>query len=93
LSAQFEGDDARVHTLHLPKNDCTLMLPNPGYVGLWKAAGRCGGSGRAHYELGVALAQSGDSTGAIQHLRAAARDTDPNISAAANEMLRRIGPR
>jgi predicted CXXCH cytochrome family protein len=50
-------------------------------------------SGRAHYELGVALSQSGDSAGAIAHLRIAARDADPNIRAAANEMLRRMGQR
>lgn len=50
-------------------------------------------SGRAHYELGVALNQSGDSAGAIGHFRLAARDADPNIKAAANEMLRRMGQR
>ena len=48
-------------------------------------------SGRAHYELGVVLSQSGDSAGAIQHFRLAARDADPNIAAAAREMLRRLG--
>jgi len=51
------------------------------------------GSGRAHYELGVVLAQTGDSAGAVQHFRIAAREADPNISAAANEMLRRMGQR
>ncbi len=50
-------------------------------------------SGRAHYELGVALNQSGDSAGAIGHFRLAARDANPNIKAAANEMLRRMGQR
>ncbi len=50
-------------------------------------------SGRAHYELGVVLAQTGDSAGAAQHFRIAARDIDPNIRAAANEMLQRIGQR
>jgi tetratricopeptide (TPR) repeat protein len=49
-------------------------------------------SGRAHYELGVVLSQSGDSAGAIEHLKMAARDADPNIGAAANEMLRRLRP-
>ena len=48
-------------------------------------------SGRAHYELGAVLSQSGDSAGAIQHFRLAARDADPNIAAAAREMLRRLG--
>jgi tetratricopeptide (TPR) repeat protein len=48
-------------------------------------------SGRAHYELGVALNQSGDSAGAIGHFRVAARDADPNIRAAASEMLRKMG--
>jgi Tfp pilus assembly protein PilF len=47
-------------------------------------------SGRAHYELGVVLSQSGDSAGAIEHFKIAARDADPNISAGANEMLRRL---
>ncbi|SPE43036.1 Tetratricopeptide TPR_2 repeat protein (fragment) [Candidatus Sulfopaludibacter sp. SbA3] len=47
-------------------------------------------SGRAHYELGVVLSQSGDSAGAIEHFKMAARDADPNISASANEMLRRL---
>ncbi|HLK64109.1 MAG TPA: tetratricopeptide repeat protein [Bryobacteraceae bacterium] len=47
-------------------------------------------SGRAHYELGVVLSQSGDSAGAIEHFKLAARDADPNISAGANEMLRRL---
>jgi predicted CXXCH cytochrome family protein len=46
--------------------------------------------GRAHYELGVVLAQSGDSAGAVEHFRMAARDSDPNVSGAATEMLRRI---
>ena len=50
-------------------------------------------SGRAHYELGAALSQSGDSAAAIAHFRIAARDSDPNIRAAASEMLRRIGQR
>jgi len=49
------------------------------------------GSGRAHYELGVALSESGNSAGAMEHFRIAARDADPNIRAAANEMIRRIG--
>jgi predicted CXXCH cytochrome family protein len=49
------------------------------------------GSGRAHYELGAALSQMGDSARAVEHLRTAARDADPNIQAAANEMLRRLG--
>ena len=48
-------------------------------------------SGRAHYELGAALSQSGDTAGAKEHFRAAARDPDPNIRAAATEMLRRLG--
>ncbi len=47
-------------------------------------------SGRAHYELGVALAQSGDPVRAKEHFQAAARDSDPNIRGAANEMLRRM---
>jgi len=47
-------------------------------------------SGRAHYELGVVLSQSGDSAGAIEHFKMAASDPDPNISAGANEMLRRL---
>jgi len=47
-------------------------------------------SGRAHYELGVVLSQSGDSAGAIEHFKIAASDPDPNISAGANEMLRRL---
>ena len=47
-------------------------------------------SGRAHYELGVVMSQSGDSAGAIEHFKMAARDADPNISASANEMLRRL---
>ena len=47
-------------------------------------------SGRAHYELGVVLSQSGDVAGAIEHFKMAARDADPNISAGANEMLRRL---
>jgi predicted CXXCH cytochrome family protein len=46
--------------------------------------------GRAHYELAVVLGQFGDSAGAIEHFMIAARDPDPNISAAATEMLRRI---
>jgi len=50
-------------------------------------------SGRAHYELGALLSQAGDSAGAIQHFRIAARDADPNISAAAREMLARLGQR
>lgn len=50
-------------------------------------------SGRAHYELGVVLAQAGDSAAAIEQLRAAARDADPNLRAAAAEMLRRLGAR
>jgi tetratricopeptide (TPR) repeat protein len=49
-------------------------------------------SGRAHYELGVVLSQSGESAGAIEHFKIAARDADPNISASANEMLRRLRP-
>ena len=48
-------------------------------------------SGRAHYELGAALGESGNSAGAIEHFRIAARDADPNIRAAATEMLRRLG--
>ena len=47
-------------------------------------------SGRAHYELGVVLSQSGDSAAAIEHFKMAARDADPDISASANEMLRRL---
>jgi Flp pilus assembly protein TadD len=47
-------------------------------------------SGRAHYELGSVLFQTGDSAGAVEHFRLAARDADPNISAGANEMLRRL---
>jgi Flp pilus assembly protein TadD len=47
-------------------------------------------SGRAHYELGAVLFQTGDSAGALEHFRIAARDADPNISAGANEMLRRL---
>ena len=39
------------------------------------------------------LSQSGDSAGAIGHFQIAARDADPNIRAAANEMLRRMGQR
>jgi Flp pilus assembly protein TadD len=50
-------------------------------------------SGRAHYELGVALSQSDDNARAIEHFKIAARDVDPNIRAAAAEMLRRIGQR
>ena len=50
-------------------------------------------SGRAHYELGLALGQSGNTAGAVEHFRAAARDADPNIRAAAAEMLRRLGQR
>ena len=50
-------------------------------------------SGRAHYELGAALSQSGDNARAIEHFKIAARDVDPNIRAAAAEMLRRIGQR
>ena len=51
------------------------------------------GSGRSHYELGVLLSQSGDSAAAIRHFQAAAQDPDPNIAAAAREMLRRLGQR
>ena len=47
-------------------------------------------SGRAHDEQGAVRAQSGDNPGAIEHLTIAARDADPNIRAAANEMLRRL---
>jgi tetratricopeptide (TPR) repeat protein len=50
-------------------------------------------SGRAHYELGAALSQSGDNARAIEHFKIAALDADPNIRAAAAEMLRRIGQR
>jgi tetratricopeptide (TPR) repeat protein len=50
-------------------------------------------SGRAHYELGAALSQSGDVAGAVEHFRIAARDADPNVRGAANEMLRRMGQR
>jgi Flp pilus assembly protein TadD len=46
--------------------------------------------GRTHYELGIVLAQSGDSAGAAEHLAIAARSPDPNIAAAAAEMLRRM---
>ena len=46
--------------------------------------------GRTHYELGIALGQSGDSAGAIEQLTAATHDPDPNIAAAAAEMLRRL---
>src|SRR5437879_5131962 len=48
-------------------------------------------SGRAHYELGVALGRLGNSAAAAEHLKMAAQGTDPDAKAAALEMLRRIG--
>ena len=67
------------------KNDFTGAIRE-----LNAALGANPASGRAHYELGVALAQTGDTAAAVAHFRAAASDPDPNISAAANEMLRRL---
>ena len=50
-------------------------------------------SGRAQYQLGVVLMQSGDTARAAEHFRAAARDANPAIGAAAREMLGRLGQR
>lgn len=46
---------------------------------------------RAQYELGVALAQKGDRSGAIIHLRIAALGDDPQAKAAAAQVLQQLG--
>ena len=48
-------------------------------------------SGRAHYELGVALAQAGNRAGAIEHLKLAAQGPDAEAKAAALQVLRSLG--
>jgi hypothetical protein len=48
-------------------------------------------SGRAHYELGVALARSGNRAGSIEHLRIAAQGPDEDARAAAAQLLRSLG--
>ena len=46
-------------------------------------------SSRAHYELGVVFGQQGNSAAAVEHFKMAAQSTDPEVKAAATEMLRR----
>jgi predicted CXXCH cytochrome family protein len=48
---------------------------------------------RAHYELGVALMQLGNSATAVEQFRTAAQGTDPQVKAAALQMLQRLGAR
>lgn len=46
---------------------------------------------RAQYELGTVLAQKGDATGAVEHLRVAANGPDAELKAAAQQILQRLG--
>ncbi|MEO8597742.1 MAG: tetratricopeptide repeat protein [Candidatus Solibacter sp.] len=46
---------------------------------------------RARYELAVLLWQSGNTAGALEHFTIAAKASDPQVKAAATEMLRRLG--
>ena len=48
-------------------------------------------SGRAHYELGVALARTGNRAGGIEHLKLAAQGPDQDAKAAAVQVLRSLG--
>jgi Flp pilus assembly protein TadD len=48
-------------------------------------------SGRAHYELGVALARAGDRAGAVEHLKLAAQGPEADAKAAALQVLRSLG--
>jgi tetratricopeptide (TPR) repeat protein len=48
-------------------------------------------SPRAHYELGLALGRSGRHAEAQAELKTAAASSDPEIRAAATEILRRLG--
>ena len=45
---------------------------------------------RAQFELGLVLAGKGDVAGARDHLTAAARSPDPQLSAAARQELQRL---
>ncbi len=46
---------------------------------------------RAHYELGALLAAKGDSANAATHLRQVARSPDPELKAAALQLLQKTG--
>ena len=46
---------------------------------------------RAHYELGVSLGRQGDSAGANAQLRIAAQGNDPEVKAAALQLLQKAG--
>ena len=46
--------------------------------------------GRAQYELGVLLQQKGDAA-AVEHLRAAARSSERDAKAAAQQLLQKMG--
>ena len=48
-------------------------------------------SGRAHYELGVALARTGKREGGVAHLKLAAQGPDADARAAALQVLRSLG--
>jgi predicted CXXCH cytochrome family protein len=45
---------------------------------------------RAHYELGAALVNKGDKAGATAHVRLAAGGNDPQVKAAAQQLLQRL---
>ncbi len=46
---------------------------------------------RAQFQLAMALGRRGDSTAALEHLKIAANGSDPQVRAAALEMLQRLG--
>jgi len=46
---------------------------------------------RAQYELGIALGKNRDYTGAEEHIKLAAQGTDPEVKAAAQQFLQRLG--
>jgi hypothetical protein len=48
-------------------------------------------SGRAQYELGVALGLKRDRAAAIEHLKLAAGGSDPDARKDALELLRKLG--
>ena len=48
-------------------------------------------SGRAHYELGVELARTGNRASALEHLKLAAQSREAEVKAAALQVLRSLG--
>jgi hypothetical protein len=49
-------------------------------------------SARAHYELGAAWGQLGNAAAALAHFKIAAESSDPQVKAAALQVLRRLAP-